>query len=294
MISPPVFFPDGEIKVAIGPECTDRHVFIIQSLYPNPNDRLIELLLMIDAAKRGSAKEITAIIPYLAYSRQDRKTQPREPISVGVVLKTIEEVGANRIITMDLHAEQSSAAVNIPVDIVYASFVFKPKLLQILDPDNLVVVSPDVGGLKRARGYQTRLNACGLGSVDKQRDPKTGKTTSFILNTEVEGKDVLLVDDVAVSLGSLRDAARLAKEKGASKIFAAVAHGILIRLERTDSLEILDQSEIDKLLITDSILQPEEVRSHPKIEIVPTVDFWTNIIYSTYNGISLDTLGLFD
>jgi ribose-phosphate pyrophosphokinase len=197
---------------------------------------------------------------------------------------------------MDFHSEQLSAAVNVPVDIVYASHALIPRLTQIEDltPENLVVISPDAGERKRARGYQQRIGAVGVGSIDKQRDTKTGITISHSLDADVTKKDVLLVDDMAVSLNSLRDASVLAAEKGARRVFAAIAHGIFVRSEQDDSLKNLEHSPIFKLFVTDSIMQPKEVKSHPKIEVVSTIDFWTKVIYWTYYGISLSSQGLFD
>lgn len=240
-------FSEGEIRVQIEENIRGKDVFIIQSTCPPSNDNLMELLIMIDAAKRASAERITAVLPYYGYARQDRKDQPRVPITAKLVANLIVAAGASRVLTMDLHANQIQGFFDIPVDHLYAINVlcdyFKEKKLK-----NLVVVSPDVGGIKMARAYAKRLGA-GLAIVDKRRDSPDKTSVMHILGT-VKGKNAILVDDIAATAGSLVEAVAALKAQGVKDVYAAISHGILSgnAIERVKGCKALKE-----LVITDSI-----------------------------------------
>jgi len=212
-------FSDGEIWVKYGENIRGRDVFLIQSTNP-PSDNLVELLIMLDAAKRASAKRITAVIPYFGYARQDRKDQPRVAITAKLMANLITSAGADRVMTMDLHASQIQGYFDIPMDHLYGSSIFLNYLNNL--SDNLVVVSPDVGGIKIARAYSKMLNS-GLIVIDKRR-PKDNITEVMNIIGDVENKDILLVDDLIDTAGTFVNATKALKEKGANRIFGAITH----------------------------------------------------------------------
>lgn len=237
-------FSDGEIWVKYGENIRGREVFLIQSTNP-PAENLLELLIMIDAARRASAKRITAIIPYFGYARQDRKDQPRVSITAKLMANLITEAGADRVMTMDLHASQIQGFFDIPVDHLYGSSIFMDYLDNL--SDNLSVVSPDVGGIKIARAYAKMLHS-GLIVIDKRR-PKQNLAEVMNIIGEVEGKDILLVDDLIDTAGTFVGAAKALKEKGAKAIYGAVTHPLL----SGPAFERLNNGDIDKLFVTDTI-----------------------------------------
>jgi len=255
-----VRFSDGEIRVKVEDNVRGKDVFVVQSSCPPVNENIMELLIIIDALKRASANRITAVIPYFGYARQDRKDQPRVPITAKLVANLLTVAGANRVLALDLHAGQIQGFFDIPVDHLFAINVFVDyfKKLKI---NNLVIVSPDVGGIKMARAYAKKFHA-GLAIVDKRRNTPDATEVMHILG-EVEGKNVILVDDIIATGSSLVEAAKALKEAGARKIFAAISHGIL----SANAVEKLENSEIDYLVITDSIPLGEEKKSK-KIKIV--------------------------
>src|SRR3954463_490878 len=214
-------FPDGESFVQINENIPGQDVFIIQSTCPPTNHNLVELLIMIDAARRASAQRITAVLPFYGYAPQDRKDQPRVPITAKLVANLIVAAGANRILTMDLHSQQIQGFFDIPVDHLYASPVFF-EYLKKKKLTNLVVVSPDVGGLKMAHAYSQVLEA-GLAIVAKRRKSAT-EIESMTVIGEIKGKTVLMVDDLTETAGTLTTAAKLLHAKGAKKILACVSH----------------------------------------------------------------------
>ncbi len=241
-------FPDGEIFVKLQENVRGDDLFIVQSVSVNPNDCLMELLIMIDAAKRASAKRITAVLPYYAYARQDRKDQPRVPITAKLVANLLVAAGANRVLCMDLHAQQIQGFFDIPVDHLYAAPVIV-KYLRSENLDNLVVVSPDTGGMKMADAYARLLDA-GIAVVGKQRKSATDVEANHLVG-DVEGCNTLLVDDMTSTAGTLTAAAGLLKKAGAKSVRAAVSHSLLTE----KGIERLKNSPISELVTTDSVPQ---------------------------------------
>lgn len=240
-------FSEGEIRVEIKENIRGKDVFIIQSTCPPTNNNLMELLILTDAARRASANRITAVLPYYGYARQDRKDQPRVPITAKLVANLIVAAGATRVLTMDLHASQIQGFFDIPVDHLYGinslCEYFNDKKLK-----NLVVVSPDVGGIKMARAYAKRLGAS-LAIVDKRRNSPESTSVMHILGN-VKGKNAILVDDICATAGSLIEAVAALKKKGVQEVYAAISHGILSgkALERIKKCKALKE-----LVITNSI-----------------------------------------
>lgn len=243
-------FPDGEIFVKLQDNVRGEDLFLVQSVSVRPNDYLMELLIMIDAAKRASAKRITAVLPYYGYARQDRKDQPRVPITAKLVANLLVAAGASRVLCMDLHAQQIQGFFDIPVDHLYAAPVIV-KYLRSQELDNLVVVSPDAGGLKMADAYSTLLDA-GIAVVGKQRKSATDVEANHLVG-DVDGCNTLLVDDMTSTAGTLTAAAGLLKKAGAKSIRAAVSHSLLTE----KGIERLKNSPIDELVTTDSVPQRE-------------------------------------
>ncbi len=242
-------FPDGETFVKIEENVRGEDVFVMQSTSPPTNHNLMEMFIMMDAVRRASASRITAVMPFYGYARQDRKDQPRVPITAKLVANLLVAAGANRILTMDLHAQQIQGFIDIPVDHLYAAPVMYEYLKKKQIPD-LVVVSPDVGGLKMAHAYSQVLEA-GLAIVAKRRKSAL-EVESMTVIGEIRGKNVLMVDDLTETAGTLTSAAVLLKKKGAKKIIAAVSHAILNDV----GIERLRKSNIDELITTDTVLRP--------------------------------------
>jgi len=242
-------FPDGETFVKIEENVRGEDVFLVQSTSPPTNHHLMEMFIMIDALRRASADRITAVLPFYGYARQDRKDQPRVPITAKLVANLLVAAGANRILTMDLHAQQIQGFFDIPVDHLYAAPVMYDylKKKQLRD---LVVVSPDVGGLKMAYAYSQVLDA-GLAIVAKRRK-SASEVESMAIIGETRGKNVLLVDDLTETAGTLTMAAALVKRKRAKKVLACVSHAILNDV----GIERLRKSAIDELITTDTVLRP--------------------------------------
>ncbi len=239
-------FSEGEIRVKINEDVRGRDVFIVQPTCPPTNNNLMELLIMIDAIKRASAKRITAVIPYFGYARQDRKDQPRVPITAKLVANLLETAGANRILTMDLHAGQIQGFFDIPLDHLFAvntvvDYLMKKKI------KNLVVASPDVGGIKMARAYAKRLNAH-LAIVDKRRIDDQHTETMNILG-EVTGKNIVIVDDLSATASSICEAAVALKKAGALKIYAAVTHPVL----SGPAMERIQKAPFEEFIVSDTI-----------------------------------------
>lgn len=239
-------FPDGESFVKINDNIRGRDVFIIQPTAPPTNQNIMELLIMVDAARRASAERITAVIPFFGYARQDRKDQPRVPITAKLVANLLVAAGVQRVLTMDLHAQQLQGFFDIPVDHLYALPVMV-KYIKQLNLSNLVVVSPDVGGVKMASAYAEALGA-GLAIVVKKRKNATEVEPVHVIG-EVAGKNILLVDDLTETAGTLSSAAKILKERGALDIYASVSHAVLTDL----ALERLEESSIKELISTDSV-----------------------------------------
>jgi ribose-phosphate pyrophosphokinase len=242
-------FPDGETFVKIEENVRGEDVFLVQSTSPPTNHHLMEMFIMMDALRRASASRITPVIPFYGYARQDRKDQPRVPITAKLVANLLVAAGANRVLTMDLHAQQIQGFFDIPVDHLYAAPVMYDYLKKKDLPD-LVVVSPDVGGLKMAHAYSQVLEA-GLAIVAKRRKSPT-EVESMAIIGEVRGKTVLMVDDLTETAGTLTMAAQLLRKKGAKRIYACVSHAILNDI----GIERLRKSRIDELITTDTVLRP--------------------------------------
>ena len=239
-------FPDGETFVKINDNIRGRDVFLVQPTCPPTNQNLMELLIMVDAARRASAARITAVIPFFGYARQDRKDQPRVPITAKLVANLLTAAGVDRVLTMDLHAQQVAGFFDIPVDHLFAA----PVLLRYLQSKKLVdpvVVSPDVGGLKMASAYSQALGAS-LAIVAKRRKSPT-ETEALNIIGEVEGKHVILVDDLTETAGTLTSAAKMLRERGAVSVIAGVSHAVLSDL----AIERLKKSEITELITTNSV-----------------------------------------
>ena len=242
-------FPDGETFVKIEENVRGEDVFLVQSTSPPTNHHLMEMFIMMDALRRASASRITAVIPFYGYARQDRKDQPRVPITAKLVANLLVAAGAHRILTMDLHAQQIQGFFDIPVDHLYAAPVMYDYLKKKDLPD-LVVVSPDVGGLKMAHAYSQVLEG-GLAIVAKRRK-SASEVESMAIIGEIRGKTVLMVDDLTETAGTLTTAAELLRKKGAKKVYACVSHAILNDL----GLSRLRKSKIDELITTDTVLRP--------------------------------------
>jgi len=274
-------FSDGEISVKYCENIRGIDVFIVQPTNP-PCSNLLELLLLIDAARRASAKRITAVIPYFGYARQDRKDQPRVAISAKLVANLLSTAGADRILTMDLHSASIQGFFDIPFDHLYALPIFL-KVLKKQSNHNLVVVAPDVGSSGRAQSYAKRLKA-GLCLVDKKRS-KANKIKSATLIGNVEGKNVLLVDDIIDTAGTLCKAAKLLKKSGAQKVIAACTHPIL----SGEAVQRIQKSEILKLFVCDSIPLPEKNKIK-KIEVNSSAELFAEAIRRIHNEESISSL----
>ncbi|MDD5432310.1 MAG: ribose-phosphate pyrophosphokinase [Candidatus Omnitrophica bacterium] len=254
-------FSEGEVRVKVNENVRGKDVFVIQPTCPPSNENIMELLVMIDALKRASANRITAVIPYFGYARQDRKDQPRVPITAKLVANLLTTAGANRILTMDLHAGQIQGFFDIPVDHLFSIGVFEDYLEKLNLPD-LVIVSPDVGSIKMARAYAKRLSA-GLAIIDKRRDSPEKTEVMHILG-EVKGKNAIITDDLIATGSSLIEAVVALKNFGAKTIRAAITHGVLSgpAIQR-----INDCKDLSELLITDSI-PVTDGKVNPKIKVL--------------------------
>lgn len=256
-------FADDEIFVEILENVRGEDVFVLQSTSKPANDRLMELLITIDALKRGSACRITACLPYFGYARQDRKSGPRTPITAKLVADILTTAGANRVLTLDLHAGQIQGFFNIPVDNLFATPLFQKDIQDHLPNEGLLVVSPDVGGVVRARGLAKRL-VCNLAVIDKRRE-KPG--VSEVMNVIGEVKDLhcLITDDIVDSAGTICNAAEALLEAGAASVRAYVTHGVF----SPPALKRIAASALEEIVITDSILATDEVKNCKKIRQIP-------------------------
>ncbi len=256
-------FSDMEVFVEIMDNVRGEDVFVIQSTSYPANDNLMELLITIDALKRGSARRITAVLPYFGYARQDRKTGGRTPISAKLVANMITAAGADRVLTLELHAGQIQGFFDIPTDNLHALPIFLPHMENLFKPEETVMVSPDVGGVVRARAMAKKLNT-DLAIIDKRRE-KAGVSEVMNIIGEVEGKNCILVDDIVDSAGTLCNAAVALKNAGAKSIYAYIVHGVL----SGGAVARVASSPLEKLVITDSICATEAVRMCSNIEQLP-------------------------
>ena len=255
-------FPDKEIFVEIKENVRGEDVFVIQSTSFPANDHVMELLITIDALKRGSAKRIAAIVPYYGYARQDRKSGPRTPISAKLVANLISIAGADRALMVDLHAGQIQGFFDIPTDNLFAAPVFIEDIKSKFQSKDTIIISPDVGGVVRARAIAKRVN-CDLAIIDKRRERASVSEVVNIIG-EVSKKNCILIDDICDTAGTLTNAATALKNKNAKSVYAYITHGVL----SNPAIERIEKSPIDKMIITDSILPRDDVINSDKIEIL--------------------------
>jgi len=277
-------FSDGESKVEVKENVRGGDVFVVQSTCAPGNDNLMEMLLMLDAFKRASAKRITAVIPYFGYARQDRKVAPRVPISAKLVADLITTAGASRILTMDLHSGQIQGFFNIPVDNLYATPVLLHYLRRHLNRNEVTIVSPDAGGVERARDFATRLNAS-LAIIDKRRNGPNVVAEMNIIG-EVKGQTAILLDDMVDTAGTLTMAAEALKREGAKRIFSCCTHPVL----SGPAIQKIQDSPLEELIVTNSIpLRPEAERCK-KIKVLSVAHLIGEAIRRTHKEKSISSL----
>lgn len=245
-------FSDGEIRIKLNANVRGHDVFVVQPTCAPSNENLMELLIMIDALKRASAQRITAVLPYFGYARQDRKDQPRVPITAKLVANLLTVAGADRVLTIDLHAGQIQGFFDIPLDHLFAFTIFSEYIKKLKLDDNLVIVSPDVGGIKTARAYAKRLK-CSLAIVDKRRVNDRQAEVMHIMG-DVKGKNAVITDDMVATAGSLVEAVDAIKKAGAKDVYAMITHAVLCG----PAIERLKKSHLKELVVTDTIPLPEE------------------------------------
>ena len=272
-------FPDGEIGVQIQESVRGRDVFIVQTMARNPNFYLMELLILVDAMKRASARSIIAVLPYYGYARQDRRGKAREPITAKLVADLLQTAGVTRVLTMDLHTEQIQGFFDIPVDNLYARSILVETLSK-QKMDHCVVVTPDIGSIKMARGYAEALKV-DLAIVDKRRVSARQVEMAALIG-DVKGKDVLLVDDMCSTGGTLKTAARVCRQAGAKRIFAAVTHGLFVGTG-------LEDSGIEKIVMSNTVPTPETV-GRESLEVVSVAPLFAKAIESIVGAKSISSL----
>jgi ribose-phosphate pyrophosphokinase len=277
-------FADMEIFVEVQENVRGEDVFVIQSTSAPANDHLMELLILIDALKRASARRITAVIPYFGYARQDRKPGPRTPISAKLVANMIVRAGADRVLTLDLHAGQIQGFFDIPTDNLFAAPVMVQDIKEVMSKDNVMVVSPDVGGVVRARGLAKRIDAP-LAIVDKRRE-RPGDSEVMNVIGDVSGHSCILVDDIADSGGTLVNAAEALLEQGASQVAGYITHGVL----SGGAVARIMASRLKELVITDSILPSESVTNAHNIRVLPVAPLLGEAIARTAEEKSVSSL----
>jgi len=277
-------FADGEIYIEINENIRGNSVFVIQSTSTPANDNIMELLLCIDALRRSSAKNITAVIPYFGYARQDRKVAPRTSISAKVVSNLITNAGATRIVTVDLHAGQIQGFFDIPVDNLFTTPMFARYIKKKFKTKNLVCVSPDVGGVQRTRGLATKIKA-DLAIIDKRR-PEPGKSQVMNIIGDVKGKNCIIVDDIIDSGGTIINAVEALKKAGAIDVYVFITHAVL----SNNAAELIKKSKIKKLIITDTIDNSSKVKNNSKIEVISIAPLMAEAINRISNSTSVSDL----
>jgi ribose-phosphate pyrophosphokinase len=278
-------FSDGEMFIEIKENVRGRDVYVVQSTCAPVNEALMELLILIDALKRASAKEINIIVPYFGYARQDRKVAPRTPISAKLVADLIATAGATRVVSMDLHAGQIQGFFDIPFDNLFALPVLVDHLRkEMAGKTDLVFVSPDAGGVERARAYAKRLEAT-VAMIDKRR---TGPNVAVAMNVvgDVVGKTAVIIDDMIDTAGTLTQAANAVLDHGASRVFAAATHGVL----SGPAIERIAQSRIEKVIVTDTIPLSDAAKACPKIHQLTVSDLLAEAIHRIHNYDSVSSL----
>jgi len=276
-------FSDGENYVQIDENVRGADVFVIQPTCPPVNDALIELLIMLDAFKRSSASRVTAVVPYYGYARQDRKDKPRVPITSKLVADLLSAAGASRLLTMDLHAPQIQGFFNIPVDHLFASPVIV-KFLKTLGGEDLTMVSPDAGGVERARAYAKRLGAS-LAIIDKRRVAKN-KTEVMHIIGEVEGRNVFVVDDIIDTAGTLIETVKVLKAQGAKSISAACTHAVL----SGPAINRINESDLDRVIVTNTMPTNEKEAECPRLQALSVAELLAEAIKRIHNEDSVSSL----
>jgi ribose-phosphate pyrophosphokinase len=277
-------FSEGEIFVRIKQDIRGRDVFIVQSICPPTNENMMELLIMMDAVRRASSARLTVVLPYYGYARQDRKDQPRVPITAKLVANLITAAGADRVLTMDLHADQIQGFFDIPLDHLFSAPVFI-RHLKNLKLKNMVIVTPDVGGIKRARAFATRLGA-DLAIVDKRRVNSVDAEVLHLIG-DVKDKSAIIVDDMIATAGSLGEAAKICREHGAKEIYATAAHGVL----SGPAIERIHKADLKELLVTDSIPLGDKKLNH-KIKVLTVAELLGEAIRRIHENESVSSLFL--
>jgi len=276
-------FSDGEIFIQIGETIRGLDAFFIQSTSAPANDNLMELLIFIDAAKRASAHHICAVIPYFGYARQERKSASRTPITAKLVADMLTAAGASRVLTMDLHAGAIQGFFNIPVDNIYAAPIFQ-KDIQSRSMDDVVIVSPDVGGVVRARALAKRLHV-DIAIVDKRR-PAPNQAEVMNIIGDIDGRHCILIDDIVDTAGTLCGAAKALLEQGATKVSAYATHGVL----SGPAAERISDSRLHELVITDTIAQPQAIMDTGKVRVLTAAPLLAEAISRIYNARSVSSL----
>ena len=277
-------FADGEIFIEINENIRGNSVFVIQSTSNPANDNLMELLLVIDALKRSSAKNITAVIPYYGYARQDRKVAPRTSISAKVVANLLTNAGASRVVTVDLHAGQIQGFFDMPVDNLFTTPLFAKYIKRKFKNKKLICVSPDVGGVQRTRGLATKIKA-DLAIIDKRR-PKPGQSQVMNIIGDVKGKTCIIVDDIIDSGGTIINAVSALKKAGAIDVYVFITHAVL----SGDAAQKIKNSKIKKLIITDTIDNSQKIKNNNKIEVLSISSLMSEAIKRIANSNSVSDL----
>ena len=277
-------FADDEIYVEINENIRGNTIFVIQSTSNPANDNLMELLICIDALKRSSAKNITAVIPYFGYARQDRKVVPRTAISAKLVSDLITHAGANRILSVDLHAGQIQGFFNIPVDNLFATPIFARHIKKKLKLNNLICVAPDVGGVERTRALSRRLDVS-IAIIDKRR-PRPGQSEVMNIIGDVKNKKCVIIDDIIDSGGTIVNAAKALKSKGAKEVYVYITHAVL----SGKAVEKIEKSQIEKLIITDTIDNSKKIINSKKIEVISIAPMISEAMKRISNSTSVSSL----
>ena len=277
-------FADGEIYIEINENIRGNSIFLLQSISSPANDNLMELLLCIDALKRSSAKNITAVIPYFGYARQDRKVAPRTSISAKLVSNLITKAGADRVVTVDLHAGQIQGFFDIPVDNLFSTPIFSKHIKKKFNNKNLICVAPDVGGVERTRALARKLDI-GIAIIDKRR-PVPGKSQVMNVVGNVNGKKCIIVDDIIDSGGTIVNAAKALKDRGAKEVHVYVTHGVL----SGEAVDIIKKSHIKNLVITDTIDNKDKLKKAKNIQVLTISNLISEAIKRISNSTSVSDL----
>ncbi|HIU18309.1 MAG TPA: ribose-phosphate pyrophosphokinase [Candidatus Avidesulfovibrio excrementigallinarum] len=275
-------FSDGEVRIEIGNSVRGDDVFVVQSTCAPVNDNFMQLCLLIDALKRASAGRVTAVIPYYGYARQDRKVSPRAPISAKLTADFLGMAGANRVVTVDLHAGQIQGFFNCPVDNLFASRVLLEPLIDMRH--DIVVVSPDAGGVERARAYAKLIEAP-LAIIDKRRDRPNQASATHVIG-DVDGKIAVLVDDIIDTAGTITAAAQVLQSDGAREVYACASHGVL----SGPAIDRINASAFKSIILTDTISSPEKINACPKIQVVSIASLLAKTIHNIHIGSSVSAL----